>query len=51
MIKENQTLLNRLNVISVDEQYLSGSSWTNYFPAKSVMVLSVTTGVKVLFCT
>lgn len=28
----------RLNVISVDEQYLSGSSWTNYFPAKSVMV-------------
>ena len=27
-----------LNVIVVDEQYQSGNSWVNYFPAKSVMV-------------
>lgn len=28
----------RLNVISVDEQYLAGSTWTDYFPKKGIMV-------------
>lgn len=34
----------RLNVICVDEQYQSGGSWYNYFPAKSVMVTAPACG-------
>lgn len=34
----------RLNVICVDEQYKSGGSWVNYFPAKSAMVTAPACG-------
>lgn len=34
----------RLNVIVVDEQYQSGASWVNYFPAKGVMVTAPACG-------